>query len=233
MRSKKAIPIASEGMPFVIGFTAAGAIMSIPHPVTRAVGFIFIVLAIFSCFFFRDPDRLAPNEALNDVTFILSPADGRVMEVAEESMPHWNAPAKVIRIFLSVFDVHVQRAPIAGRINKIEYRKGKFLDARNPRAHAENEQNLIIMENARMKVGVKQIAGLIARRIVCKVKPDQTLALGQRLGLIRFGSQVNLYLPPGTDVCVQKGEYVTGGLSVVAFLKKTEPKSHPVSGGGA
>ncbi len=143
------------------------------------------------------------------------------MEVVSEANPYFEGGrTQVVRIFLSVFNVHIQHSPIAGRVDKVEYFQGKFLDARDPKACLENESNTIFIDGGHMKVVVKQIAGLIARRIVCKVKVGQTLKTGERLGLIRFGSQVNLYLPMDVEVCVAKGDRVVSGVSVVALNKK-------------
>jgi len=148
------------------------------------------------------------------------PGDGRIIELAEEPHPYFGAKTQVIRIFLSIFDVHVQHSPISGTVTRTEYKEGKFLDARDPKAAHENESNSIYIENAHTKVVVKQIAGLVARRIACKVRRGDIVRVGQRLGLIRFGSQVDLYLPPEVEVCVALGDRVVSGVSVVAMNKK-------------
>ncbi len=195
----------------------AGIFMFFAHvPALDALAWIAIAGAIFSAFFFRDPDR-RPDQ---DPRFILAPGDGKIMEVVTEEHAFFGGKTRVVRIFLSVFDVHIQHSPIAGRIAKVEYRKGKFLDARDPRAAHENENNSIYIEGPQMKVIVKQIAGLIARRIICKVKIADNVIVGQRLGLIRFGSQVDVYLPMDVEVCVAKGDRVVSGVSVLALNKK-------------
>lgn len=182
-----------------------------PNREVMLVGVLCLVLSAFCLYFFRDP----PRAIVVDEKLITSPGDGRVLGVE----PIEEGPFKggrVVRIFLSIFDVHVQRAPITGNIKEISYKKGRFLDARNPRAHLENEQNCVTFENPRGKVQVKQIAGLIARRIVCTVKAGTDLKQGDRYGLIRFGSQVDIILPPTARVQVTKGDRAIGGKTVVA-----------------
>lgn len=216
IQSHKRLPIAKEGLPFILKFLAGCFILALfPYLCCRILSALFLALAVFCVFFFRDPER----EPIQDPAFILAPGDGRVLQVSEEFSPHLGGPTKVIKIFLSIFDIHVQRSPIAGTITAIEYRNGKFLDARHPLAASENEQNTIVIENERCKVAVKQIAGFIARRIACWVSSGDSVNLGQRLGLIRFGSQVDLFLPLEAELCVAKGEKVMGGISAVAVLK--------------
>ncbi|OGR83336.1 MAG: phosphatidylserine decarboxylase [Elusimicrobia bacterium RIFCSPLOWO2_01_FULL_54_10] len=209
--------IASEGYPFIFGLGAAVfACFLIGHTVGNAAGWILLAAAFFCIFFFRDP----PRNPAQDPRYIISPGDGRVMEVTEENHPLFTGKVRVIRIFLSIFNVHVQHSPIAGKVSFIEYRKGKFLDARNPRAAHENENNSILIENGQVKVLVKQVAGLIARRISCQVKMGQQVQVGQKLGLIRFGSQVDVYLPLDLEVCVAPGDRVVSGVSMIAMNKK-------------
>ncbi|OGR80759.1 MAG: phosphatidylserine decarboxylase [Elusimicrobia bacterium RIFCSPLOWO2_01_FULL_64_13] len=214
------IPIAREGFPFILSFLA-GACLLIPIPMTvcRVLGAILLILALFSTYFFRDPAQAVPQ----DPGAILAPGDGRVLEVAEEWSPELGGRAKVIRIFLSIFDIHVQRSPISGIIGDIRYITGKFLDARDPRASFENEQNLIVIEQSGGRVVVRQIAGFIARRIACWVRSGQPVDAGERIGLIRFGSQVDLAVPEDSVICVSKGERVIGGASVVAWRKRAVP----------
>lgn len=220
--SSKRLPVAKEGLPFIFGFLAAALIVSfIPFFFFRIIGFVLFILGAFSVYFFRDPDR----RILDDPSIIVAPGEGRILEVSEEFNPDLGETSKVVRIFLSVFDVHVQRSPITGKVTKIEYHQGKFLDARNPRAAFENEQNTVVIENERCKVAVKQIAGFIARRIICGVRLGESVRLSQRLGLIRFGSQVDLYLPKDVELCVSKGDRVMSGVSVVAIQKHLLKKS--------
>lgn len=183
-------------------------------PAGTALGILCFILSAFCLFFFRDFDRLSPT----DESLILSPGDGRILDVAVLDEGDY-AGHRVIRIFLSIFDGHVQRSPLRGRVERIDYRKGVFFDARDPRAHVENEQNALTLSSEKGRVVVTQIAGLIARRIVCWVKTGQELKAGERLGLIRFGSQVDLFLPPTADVVIAPGARVVSGKTVVARWK--------------
>lgn len=211
----KIIPVAKEGYPFILIFLVIGVLTEfISHPVSYIVSGFSFLLALQCIYFFRDPER----KIIVDESFVLSPADGKIMEIGEEDIPVLGGKVRVIKIFLSIFNVHVQRSPLSGRISSIEYKIGKFLDARDKRAAIENEQNHVYIENEKVKIMVKQIAGLIARRIVCWVKKGDNVAQGERLGLIRFGSQVDIYLPLTAKVCVAEEDVVEGGLSVLAVL---------------
>ena len=174
------------------------------------LSFIFM---LFSFYFFRNPDRkIVANE--NE---ILCPADGVVMEITEEYNHLLDQNCKVVRVFLSVFNVHIQRAPIDGKITYIEYKTGKFLAAMNPRAHIENEQNLVVFqnENPAKKVLCSQIAGLIARTIVMWKKEEDVLKIGELYGIIKFGSQVDIYMPANVEIKVAVKQKVCGGLTVL------------------
>ncbi len=160
----------------------------------------------FTLSFFRDPERKVPA----DSKVIVAPAEGRIVDVTPTS----------VAIFLSVFDVHVQRAPLAGTIKKVEYHAGKFLDVRNPDASAQNENRVIEIEAADgFRVTVKQIAGLIARRIVGWAGEGARLEMGERIGMIKFGSRVELVLPAGVEIIAKVGDYAKGGETVVARRK--------------
>ncbi len=211
--------IVREGWPFIIGclaianvFLLCGILFKLRWLLVPAI--IFLILSAFCAYFFRDPRRVIPK---ND-KWVLSPADGRVLEVIEGKDPIDAGPVWVIRIFLSVFDPHLQRSPVAGTVRRIEYKRGKFLDARDPQAPFENEQNRIEIESAGapMRLVVTQIAGLVARRIICWVKEGQTIEAGQRIGLIRFGSQVDVVLPKSCSVQVKAGDVITAGDTVLA-----------------
>lgn len=179
-----------------------------------AAGAILLLLAALICFFFRDPERRAPTDA----AAVVSPADGRVMAVAEES---WEGrPGRRISIFLAIWDVHVNRAPMAGKISSVEHRPGRFYAAMRARASAENEQNVIRLETAGGEIYFKQIAGLIARRVICWKKPGDSVQLGERIGLIRFGSRMDVWLPEGVEIVAQPGQYVAAGESVLARWKQ-------------
>ena len=178
---------------------------------------IFSLLLVFTVSFFRDPNRTAPK----DPKAIVSPADGTIVEIRTVHEPYFlNGEAEMVAIFLSVFDVHVQRAPIDGEIKFVKYHKGKFLDARNMNASLENENRVIgLVGTDGYRVTVRQIAGMIARRIVGWADPGAKLARGERLGMIRFGSRVELFLPPGTPITAKVGDYTKGGETVLARRK--------------
>jgi phosphatidylserine decarboxylase len=167
-------------------------------------------MALFVFSFFRDPERAIPTEA----GAVVSPADGRVVVVTEEE--NAGRPGKRISIFLAIWNVHVNRAPAEGIIKKLEYRPGKFLAAMRERASAENEQNVITLSTDAGEMVFKQIAGWIARRVVCWKKEGERVARGERIGLVRFGSRVDLWVPRQAEILVTLGENVKGGSSVVA-----------------
>jgi phosphatidylserine decarboxylase len=176
-------------------------------------GAVLIFLALFVLFFFRDPERTPPA----DQDTIVSPADGRIMEVVEESRD--GKPGQRISVFLSIFDVHVNRSPVAGRITSIEYRTGKFYAAMRGRASAENEQNSFYVQSERGEVVFKQIAGWIARRIVVWKAAGDSVVRGERVGMIRFGSRMDIWLPEGVEIAIRPGQHVAGGTSVLARWK--------------
>lgn len=174
-------------------------------------------LWLFVLAFFRDPTRVIPA----DPALIVAPADGRVVEVATVNEPlYFRGEAKMVGIFMSVFNVHVQRAPVAGRIELVRYFPGRFLDVREPTAGTVNENRFIGIAGADgRRYGVRQIAGLIARRIVGWAEEGATLAKGDRIGMIRFGSRVDLLVPADTEIIVRIGDRVKGGETVVARRK--------------
>lgn len=178
---------------------------------------ISLALLAFTVSFFRDPSRKVPA----DTKLIVAPADGKIVEIKAVNEPHFlKTDAQMVAIFLSVFDVHVQRAPVEGEIKLVQYNKGKFLDARNPQASLLNENRVIGLESGDgFRVAVRQIAGLIARRIVGWSDTGARLAKGERFGMIRFGSRVELFLPPGTEITVKVGDYAKGGETVIARRK--------------
>ena len=174
------------------------------------LGGVLLVLGAFVLFFFRDPERTPPS----DPELIVSPADGRVMEVVEEA--RGECPGHRISVFLSIFDVHVNRAPVAGRIAAMEYRKGQFYAAMRGRASEQNEQNVIHVSNERGEVVFKQIAGWVARRILCWKAVGDSVTRGERVGMIRFGSRVDIWLPDRVEILVRPGQHVAGGSSILA-----------------
>ncbi len=173
-------------------------------------GAILIFLAAFVLYFFRDPERAVPA----DPAVVVSPADGRVMEIVDQ--PMGSRPGRRVSIFLAIWDVHVNRAPLAGRIGRLEYRPGRFLAAMRSRASAENEQNVIHLSTERGEIVLKQIAGWIARRVLCWKAEGDTVALGERVGMIRFGSRVDIWLPLEAEIVVRPGQHVAGGSSILA-----------------
>ena len=174
-------------------------------------GAILIALAAFVFYFFRDPERAIPA----DPGAVVSPADGRVLVVTDES--NAGRPGKRISIFLAIWNVHVNRSPAAGVITSLNYRPGKFYAAMRPSASADNEQNIIALATDSGELVFKQIAGLIARRVVCWKKPGERVARGERIGLVRFGSRTDLWLPRDSELVVKAGDHVKGGSSVVAY----------------
>jgi phosphatidylserine decarboxylase len=174
------------------------------------LGVILVALALFVFYFFRDPERAITTEP----GAVVSPADGRIVVITDEA--NNGKPGKRISIFLAIWNVHVNRSPEAGTITAMEYRPGKFLAAMVARASAENEQNVISLSTAAGEMMFKQIAGLIARRVVCWKKPGDVVARGERIGLVRFGSRVDLWVPRDAEILVKLGDNVKGGSSVLA-----------------
>ena len=193
------------GIQYALGLIAGGLIAS--YFTTPWLGAPFYLLAAFCLWFFRDPDRVVPAGPV-----AVSPADGRVVQVRQES-----ATQTRVSIFLNVFDVHVNRAPIAGKITDIVYKHGQFLVASRAAASLDNEQNIMTIESSDgVSVTFSQIAGLIARRIVCYKKPGDYVTTGERIGLIKFGSRVDVLFGPEWSVKVQTGERVSAGTSILA-----------------
>jgi phosphatidylserine decarboxylase len=172
--------------------------------------FLVMLLAGFVAFFFRNPKREIPP----DPRVIVSPADGRVVKVERVGK------VTKLSIFLSIFDVHVNRSPIAGRIETIDYKRGKFRPAFNHAASVENERNLVMVAQGDLKLVFTQIAGIIARRIVCWKKVGDAVAKGEIIGLIRFGSRVDVLFPAGTEATVEPGIRVRGGSSAIGIIKE-------------
>jgi phosphatidylserine decarboxylase len=197
-----------EGYYFGLPVLLLGGVAFLAH--WTIPGILLVGLAAFVFYFFRDPERVIPT----DPGAVVSPGDGRVVVVTDEE--HAGRPGKRISIFLAVWNVHVNRSPEAGTITGMEYRPGKFLAAMRARASLENEQNVISLSTASGEMVFKQIAGLIARRVVCWKKAGDTVARGERIGLVRFGSRVDLWVPRGVEIAVAVGDHVKGGSSVLA-----------------
>ena len=169
-----------------------------------------IFLGLFTLFFFRDPQRTPPA----DPHAVVSPADGRVVVITEEEFE--GQPGLRVSVFLSVWDVHVNRTPFAGTIRRVEYRPGRFFAAMRARASEENEQNVFYLDTDRGPLVFKQIAGWIARRVVSWKEPGSAVATGERIGMIRFGSRMDVWLPKGAEIVVKKGQFVSAGSSILA-----------------
>jgi len=170
------------------------------------IGCLFFILALFVAFFFRNPSRNIP-EGKN---LIVSPADGRIVKISRS-----DSGEQSISIFLSIFDVHVNRSPIAGELKELQYKRGRFKAAFYEEASRVNEQNILIVDGGDIQVTFKQIAGVIARRVVCWKKPGDMLGKGERVGLIRFGSRADVILPKKVNITVKIGDRVRGGSSVL------------------
>lgn len=176
----------------------------------RITGVVLLLLAAFVFYFFRDPERVIPT----DPNAIVSPADGRVVVVCDEE--NNGCAGKRVSIFLAIWNVHVNRSPAAGIITKMEYRPGKFLAAMLERASLENEQNVFTLSTQAGNMVFKQIAGLIARRVVSWKKPGEIVERGEKIGLVRFGSRVDVWIPKDAEILVKTGEHVKGGSSILA-----------------
>lgn len=173
-------------------------------------GAIFVALGLFVFYFFRDPERQIPSEP----DAVVSPADGRVVEIVDEQSG--SRPGKRISIFLSVFNVHVNRAPVGGQVCRLDYHPGKFMGAWKEKASTANEQNVITIATPAGEISCKQIAGWVARRILCWTQVGDEVRIGQRIGMIRFGSRVDLWLPADAEILVQRGQNVAGGATQIA-----------------
>lgn len=203
--------MAREGYPYIL-------IPAVLALVLFAIGYWpvalpFVLLALFMAYFFRDPQRTAPSES----NVIVSPADGRVTRVRLLAPDDSNSPT-VVSIFLSPLDVHINRAPIAGKITDVTYQHGKFLMATHEDSSLVNEQNALTIEGATVTVVCKQIAGILARRIICWKRAGDELALGERFGLIKFSSRTDLILPPGIEIVVREGTRVRGGSTIIGRI---------------
>lgn len=212
-------PIAVEGYPFIAGFAAVAALTAVLGQFLHVVFFVpaglFLLLTLFTLFFFRNPERTTPGAE----NAVVAPADGEVIFLGRVVEPHTSVEMEKISIFMSVFNVHVNRAPISGKVVDAFYTKGKFYDVRDQRATFENEQQGLVLETAAgLKMVVVQVAGLIARRIICYAKTGDLLTRGRRYGLIRFGSRLDVYLPPGTRIDLVMGQKTVAGETVLGIL---------------
>ena len=205
--------IAKEGLPITILLAAAsGAFWTLGW---RGAALLTTALAAFTLWFFRNPDRRTPEGE----RLVVAPADGRVVFVGEvDETKYLHARALKVSIFMSVFDVHVNRAPESGRVSEVRYNPGRFLSADLDKASEDNEQNAVVLETDGGRMVFVQIAGLIARRIVCWVRPGDSVRRGERFGLIMFGSRLDVYLPAGSAVRVKTDEKTRAGETVIGTL---------------
>jgi phosphatidylserine decarboxylase len=210
------VPVTPEGYPFIGAFAFVSLVL---FWLWSPLGWLGTLATIWCAYFFRDPPRVTPvRDGL-----VVAPADGRVSQVTSVAAPPQlglgNKPLPRISIFMSVFDCHVNRSPAAGKIEKIVYQPGKFFNADLDKASADNERNSLVIATAGARVAVVQIAGLVARRIVCFVREGQPISAGERFGMIRFGSRLDIYLPEGTAPRVAVGQTTIGGETVLADLR--------------
>ena len=208
------IPVAAEGWPFILPLAAVTVLCFLFG--WKQIGYVALALSLFVLFFFRDPERtISEGKGI-----VVSPADGKVIVIKDIYEPDYlKQDVKQISIFLSVFNVHVNRTPIGGTVEMVKYNPGKFLVASVDKASLDNEQTGMVISDGKNKVLVKQIAGLIARRIVCYAKTGDTVKAGERYGLIRFGSRVDLFLPKNTDLMVKVGDRIKGARDVIGVIK--------------
>jgi phosphatidylserine decarboxylase len=198
---------------YYYGFVLLAAALLVGWLTSPAWAIVPLLLAFFFLWFFRDPERVVPS----DPGAVVSPADGKVTDVSEVKLA--GEKLKRVSIFLNVFDVHVNRSPIAGVIRGARYQTGKFLNAMNPQCAECNEQNTVTVEGEGQTVIFKQIAGLLARRIVFTKSIGDTVARGERVGLIKFGSRTDVLLDPSAEISVRVGDRVKGGSSIIGFLQ--------------
>jgi phosphatidylserine decarboxylase len=212
-------PIHSQGYPFIGGFALASLILFL---LWAPLGWLGTVATLWCAYFFRDPPRVTP---VRD-GIVVAPADGRVSQIASAVPPPelelGDRPLPRVSIFMSVFDCHVNRSPVSGRIERVVYRAGKFLSADLDKASEDNERNAFVIATAGARIGVIQIAGLVARRIVPFVHEGELVAAGQRIGMIRFGSRVDVYLPEGARALAAEGQTAIAGETVLADLRAVD-----------
>jgi len=215
------VPVAREGWPFIGVFAGVSVLLFM---VAEPLGYMGAVLTLWCVYFFRNPDRVTPNRE----GLVITPADGVVQLILDKAPPKQlemgDTPVTRISVFMNVFDCHVNRIPCDGRIGKLSYIPGRFVNAALDKASEENERQMLRIDRPDGKqVAAVQIAGLVARRIICYLRDDQTVLAGERFGLIRFGSRVDVYLPPGVASQVVVGQRCIAGETVLADLLLGEP----------
>ncbi len=178
------------------------------------------VLILFALWFFRDPDRTIPQEAVNDTSIVLAPADGKIVEIIEEYEPHYvQDKVRRISIFLSPLDVHVNRSPFTGKVEFYNYNPGKYLIAYHPKSSELNEQSRIGVMTENGKVLFKQIVGIVARRLVCELKVGDEVKSGEKFGMMKFGSRMDIMLPLSAEIFIKIGDKVVAGETIIAKMK--------------
>lgn len=220
-RINNKLPIAWEGIPFIITGIGLTFIVIILNWDSLAIP--LAVLTLFTIYFFRDPERTH----VNDERAVFTPADGKVLSIENLHNGDYRLKDKAIKIsiFMSIFNAHINRVPIKGKIAQLSYHPGKFFSANRDKASLYNEHNIVTLEtDNKKKIIFVQIAGLIARRIACWVKKGDYVETGQRFGLIRFGSRLEVYLPPDSEIKVKKGEKVKAGQTIIGYLSEAENK---------
>jgi phosphatidylserine decarboxylase len=209
-----AFPVARPGLPFIYISAFLALIFAILG--MQCLTICMLIAALCIILFFRDPDRAIPQ----DEKAVISPADGKVIisEIVDSS-PYFDHPCLKISIFMTVFNVHVNRMPCSGKVSDVIYHPGKFVSANMDKASTDNERNAIIVDiNNKQTMAVVQIAGLIARRIISQVHPGDTVEKGKRFGMICFGSRLDVYLPQDTQLNIKIGDWVKSGSSILAYL---------------
>lgn len=213
-------PVHREGYPFVLG--AAGITLVLFLLGLDPLAWVAVVLTLWCAYFFRDPERVTPTRK----GLVISPADGRISAIMEViPPPELDLPREKhirISVFMNVFDVHVNRAPMEGKIARLAYVPGAFLNAELDKASEDNERNSLVISTANGRIGVVQIAGLVARRIVSFVREGQSIGAGERFGLIRFGSRLDVYLPEGMKSLVSEGQTAIAGETILADFGSSE-----------
>jgi phosphatidylserine decarboxylase len=206
--------IAKEGLIFILPSLLLGLLLLLPDWWVGSI--FFLLLSSAFTFFFRDPKRIPPQ----DQNIIVSPADGQVIKIDNFSEhPEVQGPGKCISIFLSLLDVHFSRSPLAAEIKKVDYQPGKFFPAYKEEASRQNESNSLLLGTSAGNIFLKQMVGVAARRIKCYVKPGDRVELGQKIGLMYFGSRVDLYLPENIALKVERKQKVKGGLTIIGEIK--------------
>jgi phosphatidylserine decarboxylase len=214
MIKKAKMPIATEGLKLIIPLAIFTVLTFLLN--WKIAGFILLAITLFILFFFRDPQRVTPPG--DDL--VVSPADGKVGVVKDiHESDYLYQDVKQISIFLSIFDVHVNRVPISGKVESVKYHPGKFHIAALEKASLENENSAMVIADGNTKILVKQIAGILARRIICYVRPGDVINKGERYGLICFGSRVDIFLPENSEIKVKLGDRVKGARDIIAALK--------------